>query len=33
VRELGLLYLRRDFPKLDHIETARLVEPASKEAP
>jgi peptidyl-prolyl cis-trans isomerase A (cyclophilin A) len=26
-------YFRRDFPKLDHIETARIEEPAPKEAP
>ena len=29
----GNEYFRRDFPKLDHIETARIVEPAAKEAP
>jgi peptidyl-prolyl cis-trans isomerase A (cyclophilin A) len=29
----GNEYFRRDFPKLDHIKTARIVEPASKEAP
>ena len=29
----GNEYFRREFPKLDHIETARLVEAAAKDAP
>jgi peptidyl-prolyl cis-trans isomerase A (cyclophilin A) len=29
----GNEYFRRAFPKLDHIKTARIVEPASPEAP
>ena len=29
----GNEYFRRDFPKLDHIKTARIVGPEAKEAP
>jgi peptidyl-prolyl cis-trans isomerase A (cyclophilin A) len=29
----GNEYLRRDFPQLDHIKTARIVEPAAEETP